>query len=235
MKKLALIVAFVLGSVALGQRPDGGGSTVAGPVCDGQELTVDLAPAEQIKNIGSKIDGMGMCVFSAIEMGALAQGLEAMRGWRDWCAARYPGGGFPGKVDKLLAAWWQHKGITPIPYYQYQGNDPGPVLALIDKTGRMPCLTYGYSPRYGQLIAHMVCAPGYRGQRACVLDNNFVAKRRADGTWDEAIYEWMAPAELCRRSRLRINGQLGAAWIFCWLPPAAPPAAHNIAPKPRPA
>lgn len=233
MKKLALIVALLwFGAVALGQRPDGGGSTVAGPVCEGQELTVDLAPEQQIRNIGSKIDGLGMCVFSAIEMGARAQGLEAMRGWRDWCAARYPGGGFPDKVDKLLAAWFQEKHLAPIPYYQYEGNDPAPILTLIDKTGRMACLTYGWSPRYGQRIAHMVCAPAFRGQKAAVLDNNFVAKRRADGAWDEGIYEWMSREELCRRARLQMNGGQGAAWVFCWLTPSAPPSARNRAATP---
>ena len=158
-----------------------------------------------------------MCVFSSLEMAALSQGLEQMRGFRDWCAANYPGGGYPSKVDKLLAAWFKHKGIEPIPYYQFQGADPGPVLEMIDKTGRMACITYGYGERYGRTIAHMVNSPCYR-KYGCVLDNNFPCK-----PGDENQYEWMDRDELVRRMKIGT----GQAWIFVWLTPPPPPAPRS--------
>lgn len=225
MKKGLALLLVLVSTFAYAQFADRG-SKVAGPAYEGHEVTCDLPPEQQFRNIGSKKDGAGMCVFTSIEMAARAQGLEQMRGWRDWCAANYTGGGWPERVDQLLAAWWKHKGITPIPYYQYEGKNPEKVFELIDRTGRMACTTYGYSPRYGQQIAHMVCAPGYRGKFAIVLDNNFVSKKSGDG-WDENIYEWMDQQELCRRARL----VGGSAWIFCWLPPPAPPPARSPTPK----
>lgn len=227
MKRFAsLFVLLAAGPLALSQMATDS-SVVDGPVHDGQEVTVDLAPQEQFKNIGSRLDGAGMCVFSSIEMAAKSQGLDEMRGWRDWCAQNYTGGGWPQRVDELLAAWGKAKGIAIPPYYQYEGKDPAQVMALIDKTGRMACITYGWSPRYGQRIAHMVCAPRYRGKYAVVLDNNFVSKKSGDG-WDEKVLEWMAPDELVRRMKIGS----GSAWVFCWLTPAAPPAARNLNPRP---
>jgi hypothetical protein len=205
--------------------PAGNGKAVVdGPQHDGHEITVDLAPEQQFRNIGSKLDGAGMCVFTSIEMAARAQGLEQMRGYRDWWASVSKGGGWPDQVDKSLKAWFKHKGIQPIPYVQYEGKEPERVMSLIDKTGRMACITYGWGERYGTSIAHMVCSPGFRGKYGVVLDNNFVAKKTANG-WDENIYEWMDQAELCRRMKLGS----GAAWIFVWLPPPPPPAARNRA------
>lgn len=198
-----------------------GKSIVAGPSYKGEEVTCDLAPQEQFKNIGSKKDGAGMCVFTSIEMAARYQGIDEMRGWRDWAAANYAGGGYPTKVDALLATWFKLKGIAPIPYIQYEGKAPEAVLELADKTGRMICMTYGYSPRYGNgRIYHMTCSPRYRGQLAVCLDNNFVAKKSGDG-YDENDLEWMSKEELVRRIRYAD----GSAWIFVWLsqPPAPIP------------
>ncbi len=193
-------------------------SKVAGPEYDGHCLTCDLMPWDQFKNIGSKLDGAGMCVFSSIEMAALAQGLEEMRGYRDWWASVSRGGGWPDQVDKSLAAWWKHKGIAPIPYYQYEGREPDKIFSAIDATGRPFCMTYGWSPRYGSSISHMVTGLGYRGKYAIVLDNNFPSKKTGNG-FDENVYEWMSKEELCRRTQL--TG--GSAWIFCWLTPPPPP------------
>lgn len=218
MKKLAALLAvFCVAGAVIAQR-GGGQSVVDGPIHDGHELTVDLPAAQQFKNIGSKIDGAGMCVFTSIEMAARAQGLEQMRGYRDWWASVSRGGGWPDQVDKSLKAWFQHKGIKPIPYFQYEGKEPEKVLSLIDRTGRMACLTYGYSPRYGGgTIAHMVCSPGFREKYGIILDNNFVAT-----PGNEKIYEWMDQAELCRRAKL--TG--GSAWVFVWLTPPPPPPAR---------
>jgi hypothetical protein len=164
-----------------------------------------------MKNIGSKLDGAGMCVFTSIEMAARYQNLEAMRGWRDWCASKYPGGGYPQKVDQLLQAWFTAKSLPAIPYLQYEGKDPEQIMTLIDQTNRMACITYGTSPRYGGgSIAHMVDAILFRGNFGVVLDNNFIGDDK---------YEWMPRSELLRRMKY---GQ-GSAWVFVWLTPGSPP------------
>lgn len=188
-------------------------SWVNGVTHDGESITCDLPNEEHIRNIGSKIDGSGMCVYSSIEMAARYQGLEEMRGWRDWCAAKYPGGGYPQKVEKLLEAWGKAKGIAVPPYMQYEGNDPGPLLELIDRTNRMASFTYGYSPRYGSYVPHMTNGIHYQ-RYGVVLDNNFIGDKQ---------YEWMLAPELVRRTRLQPGMRVGSAWVFVWLTPGAPP------------
>lgn len=188
---------------------------------DGVSITADLPGNQHIRNIGSKIDDAGMCVFSSIEMAALHAGLEQMRGWRDWCAARYPGGGWPEKVDRCLADWFKAKNIAPIPYLNADGLNSAKVaeiLDLCDKTGRMACSTYGYSPRYGQRIQHMVCFPAFKDKYGVVLDNNFPG---------ETAYEWVQRKELVRRS-IYPNP---SAWIFVWLHQGPPPSPRNLRSK----
>lgn len=228
MKKgFALVVVFAVAfASAVAQQPSKS-SWINGPIYDGTPITCDLPNDQQMRNIGSRIDRAGMCVFTSIEHAARYQGIEDMRGWRDWCAKNYRGGGYPEKVDKLLAAWWKHKGIAPIPYLQFEGKDPEQLMSIIDRTNRMASLTYGFGPRYGvPYIAHMVNGILYGEKYATVLDNNF--------PFDNA-YEWMGRAELIRRARLaRDNrGRIyeGSAWVFVWLGPGSPPPPK--APPPR--
>lgn len=203
-----LLLAMVVAPFVTAQS-----SFINGVTHDGVSLAADLPGSQQFKNIGSKVDGAGMCVTSSIEMAALWAGLEQMRGFRNWCA-QYPGGGYPQKVDQLLAKYFKQKNITPIPYLQYEGRSPQALLSLISKTGRMACFTYGYSPRYSGRIAHMVCGPLYGDKYAVVLDNNFPGENK---------YEWMTPAELVKR----INYPSGSGWVFVWLPPSPPPSPRN--------
>src|SRR5262249_1613552 len=99
-------------------------------------------------------------------------------------------------------------------YLQYQGRDPRPLLEAIDRTGRMACMTYGYGPRYGGTIAHMVCCVKFSGEWAVGLDNNFPGEE-ASG--------WLSFDEMLRR----IQYPTGAAWVFVWLTPPPPPIPHN--------
>lgn len=205
------IIAFLLLALVAAAPLVAQTSFVNGPSHEGLELTCDLPEAEHIKNIGSKIDGAGMCVMSSIEMAARFDGLEQLRGLRDWCA-QFPGGGYPAKVDEQLAKFFKEKGIAPVPYMQYEGNSPEKILDLIDRTGRMACITYGYSPRYGQRISHMTCCAMFRGKWGVVLDNNFIG---------DSQYEWVERAELVRRIKI------GSAWVFVWLSPPSPPSPKN--------
>ncbi|HEV3143069.1 MAG TPA: hypothetical protein VGZ47_04205, partial [Gemmataceae bacterium] len=85
---------------------------VAGREYQGEILTVDLPASQHIKNIGSKIDHAGMCVFTSVETAANWSGLAGWRGFRDWCAERYLGGGHRRRQpdpDAALAIA-QHRG-----------------------------------------------------------------------------------------------------------------------------
>lgn len=214
MRRIVLCLVLLIG-LSSNVCSQTGKSWVNGLSYQGESVTCDLPNDQQFKNIGSKKDGAGMCVFSSIEMAARYQGLDAMRGWRDWCAANYKGGGYPQKVDQLLLAWWKKQAIEPIPYLQFEGVDPEAIMATIDKTNRMSSITYGFSPRYGQRIAHMVNGILYGQKYGVVLDNNFIGDNQ---------YEWMEKGELVRRMRLQTNGQAGSAWVFVWLTPGSPPA-----------
>ena len=197
-----------------------GDSHVGGNAYDGEEVTCDLPADQHIKNIGSRRDGAGMCVMSSVEMAARWDGLEEYRGLRDWCANER-GGAYPEKVDDQLHRYARTRNLPEPQYFQYTGDAPEPLLELIDKTGRMACFAYGYSPRYGRgAINHMVCGARYSGRYAVVLDNNF------PGT-----YEWMPREELIRRMKTSAGpaGRSGRspAWVFVWLDAPPPPVPHN--------
>jgi hypothetical protein len=188
-------------------------SVVGGRSYQGEELTVDLPGTQHMRNIGSRRDGLGMCVMTSIEIAAHWAGLEDYRGLRDWCA-REGGGAYPQKVDRQLAAFAGERRLQSPRYVQYEGPNPERILELCRKTGRMACVTYGRSPRYAGTISHMVCCPHYGPKWAAILDNNFPG---------EDSYEWMAPAEAV--ARIKHPGR--TAWVFVWLAPAPPPPPRN--------
>ncbi len=222
---VALCLLSMLGMTVSGNQEvaDSHNSFINGIVHGGESITCDLPGSQQIRNIDSKIPTInrrgkktysGMCVFTSIEMAALYSGLEQMRGFRDWCAENYEGGGWPDKVDECLKAYFTAKGIAPIRYIQYEGADPEKILDLCEKTGRMASMRYGYSPRYGEPIQHMVNLVMFRNDYGVVLDNNFIGEDR---------YEWVARKELLRRSVYPNK----VAWVFAWLPPGPPPSPRN--------
>lgn len=209
MRLLHLLAASGLVLIAV---PNDRSSVIGGRERDGETITTDLPAAEHLRNRGGR-DGAGMCVMTSIEMAARWQGIESMRGLRDWCA-KDRGGAWPDKVDRQLRAFCRRRGIVVPPYLQYEGRDPETVLNLCERTGRMACVTYGYSPRYGSTIAHMINCVKFGSHWAVGLDNNFPG----DGN-----YEWMNHAEFLRR----IKHPGGSAWLFVWLAPPPPPVPHN--------
>ena len=210
MKRIIALLCLLSPSVACAAI------TVCGPVSpDGKEVVCDLPVDQRIKNIGSKLDGAGMCVFSSIEMALRYQGVEHMRGFRDWCAEHYPGGGYPSKVDQLLKAFCKAKAVPLPDYIQYEGKDPT-VLDACLKTGRMACVTYcGRDPHYGpsKSVAHMTCSVYCDSSAGCILDNNFIGR-------DELL--WMNRKEILDRW----TGN-GGGWVVIFLAPPPPPVPHN--------
>lgn len=208
-----------------------GPAYVGGKAYQGEEIAADLPLTEMMWNIGSRRDGAGMCVMTSIEQAARYQGITSHRGLRDW-AAQYPGGAYPSKVDQQLAQFAQAKGVAAPDYLQYTGNDPRELrtlLELIDRTGRIACVAYGYSARYGGPINHMVYSPKPgSGAWACVVDNNQIGGVKGV---ENSRYEWMTRDELEDRMRTQA-GSFGrvvkaSPWVFVWLAPPPPPAPEN--------
>jgi hypothetical protein len=212
----ALALALALSGLAAGQTADVG-DFIGGPTHDGEELTCDLPESLHLWNVGSKIDRKGMCVDTSAEMAGRWGNVPAIAGFRDYWAARAPGGNWPGGLARQIRDYYRAKGLPEPPYVQYQGPDPAPLLELIDRTGRMACVTYGYSPRYGKTIYHMVCCPKFGGQWAVCLDNNPI------GIGPGRKYEWVERAEFVRR----VKHPSGQAWVFVWLSPPPPPPPFN--------
>lgn len=184
---------------------------------DGTQPIIDYPQDQWIRNIGSKIDGAGMCVFSSAEMMFRYSGLEEFRGFRDWCAQNYPGGGYPEKLAKLIKAYCNKKGIPEPVYYQYEGSDTA-FLDVALKTGRMVCCTLYNSKRYGGRISHMVNG-GHSDARGvyCIIDNN---QMRGDGV---PPYEWFKT----REEFINACGAGRRMWFVAMGRPGAPPMPRN--------
>ena len=105
----------------------------------GEQITVDLPIDRMIENIGSKVDGAGMCVMTSITQGGIYQRVAGVENLRDWCA-KLPGGGYPEKVEQQIRQYFKEKGLPEPGYLQYTGPDPEGLLDLIDKTGRTACV-----------------------------------------------------------------------------------------------
>src|SRR5262245_16320763 len=167
-----------------------------------EEVCLDLPGTEHLKNVGGR-DGAGLCVFTSVEHAGRWENAVQLVGLQAKMRQE-PGGGWPEKLDQVLA-----RHAAGVQYLQHTGGDPA-ILRLALKTGRMPSVTYGYSPRYGGgNIAHMVNLVHLSDRWACVLDNNFPGEDR---------YEWMAPAEFERRWKLK-----GGGWAVVVLAPPPPP------------
>jgi hypothetical protein len=177
------------------------------PAPDGTEPHVDYPDEQWMRNIGSKIDGAGMCVFTSFEHSCRWAGLEEFRGFRDWCARNYRGGGYPEKLQKLVNDYCKAKSIPQPLVVQYEGSSPE-VLESALRNGYLPCVTLYGSPRYRGRIYHMVNCAHLDGKQGAVLDNNFQP------------LEW-ADRETTLR-RMKLNGRLWVAVVLHYGPPPFP-------------
>lgn len=191
----------------------------------GTEAQVDYPNAQWMKNIGSRIDGAGMCVFTSAEHSFRWAGLEEFRGFRDWCAQHYPGGGYPTKLEKLVKAFCKAKGIRidasgdqwaivrangeRVELLQYEGGS----MALAERAlanNLLVCTTLYRSPRYGGgTIYHMTnLAHWGPAQLGAILDNNF------------RPYEWDSTSGM--EPRLKMGGRVWLAVVRHQGPPPPP-------------
>lgn len=185
--------------------------TVSGPKhSDGTEIQCDLPSDQHLKNRGGR-DGAGLCVFTSIEHSARWQNVKPLVGFRDWMT-KYPGGGYPQKVDQMIDRLAKEKGVPKPAYLQAEGGDLT-VLRDALKAGLMPAVTYSFSPtgRYGgQRIAHMVSLVHLDDKHAVILDNNYPGADK---------YEWLTVDEFRRT--------YAPGWAVILLNPGPPPVPKN--------
>ena len=179
------------------------------------EIQLDLPASQHLKNIGGS-DGAGLCVFTSISHSARWQHVERLENFRDWMK-KYPGGGYPEKVTQKINQIAKEQGVPAPPYLQVEGGrELLDVLRAALNSGRMPAVTYSFSPtkRYGgQRIAHMVSLVHLDSQFACVLDNNYPGVDK---------YEWMSVDEFLRTFT---GGRSG--WAVVLLDVGPPPLPWN--------
>lgn len=180
---------------------------------DGSPIQIDFPLDQDMRNIGSKVDGQGMCVWTSGERSANLSGLDELEGIRDW-AAQFPGGCGPAKFDAQLKRYCQEKGIEVPNYLFYLGRDPS-ILDVALKSGRMPAISYSGADgvQYRGPIAHMTNLVHFSGGWAGVYDNNYDPRKRI----------WLPEQEFLRR--WASGRSLG--WAIVWLDPPPPPKILN--------
>lgn len=202
MRRIVLAVLLFIASPLWAGDSKVGGRTSP----DGTEaVQVDLPGTKHMKNVGGR-DGAGLCVFTSINHAAYWQNVRDLYEFQKQMRSE-PGGGYPQKVDAMLKKY-----APAVQYVQYSGSDPS-IMKLALKTGRSVSVTYGYSPRYGGGVSHMVNLHHLTDKWACVLDNNFPG---------ENAYEWMDPDEFLKRWKMR-----GGGWAVILLAPPPPPIPVN--------
>jgi len=192
-------------------------SPAKGPIsASGKPATIDVPANLHIKNLSGS-DGLGLCVFTSVELSARWQNVTEFDGFQKWMTRR-PGGGSPNKLDKMIALFAQEKGLPAPLYIQHTGGDET-VLELALITGRMPSVTYAGrddfyrpSPRNPSgRIAHMVNLAHLDATEAAIIDNN------RPGVW-----VWMTRAEFLQRWR-----DMDGGWAVVLLAPPPPPPATS--------
>ncbi len=210
---LALLTCLALALPAIGQPPPKGDGRTSP---DGSaQVQLDLPDTLHLRNKAGT-DRQGLCVFTSINHSAYWQNLPALQDFRDYMT-KFPGGGWPEKVDRMIEQRCKALGVPKPAYIQVQSNNLD-ILAAACKSGRMPAITFcrSFMPgRYGgQTISHMVtlvaARVGPNKMWAC-LDNNYPEE-----------LEWLTEAQFLQTYS---GGRTG--WAVIFLSPGSPPPPRN--------
>lgn len=217
---LILSLAFALPPAGADASPEAFGARVGGRRApDGTEVQVDLPGSQHLRNKGGSDSprgpgfGSGLCVFTSAEMASNWAGEEALKGFRDWMT-RHPGGGWPQKLDAMIARLCQERG-KPVPDYVQVTTLDLPLIRRALAGGHMVSITYTRSPtgRYGGMrVAHMVNLVHADDKWFAVLDNNHPG---------ESQLEWMNEAEF------RSACATPSCWFVVFLRQGPPPIPRN--------
>lgn len=202
---------------------------------DGTKALIDLPASQHIQNVGGS-DGEGLCVYSAVTMGARWQNVTSFYNFRKFAEGR-PGGSYPQKLDADIKTYAARNGIKVPDYIQHTGGDET-FLDVLFQTRRMPCMTYagaeGAGGYYPTTIAHMVSGAHLDETRGAIIDNN------RPGQWITAsrsfiVNRWKGLDDSGRallipvREGVRIvHRPVGGGWVFAWLAPPPPPKAPVV-------
>ena len=201
---LASMMAITQTSAVVGGKVSPDGKT---------EIQIDLPSSLQTKNVGGS-DGSGLCVFTSIGHSARFQRVELLEDFRDYMR-KFPGGGWPQKVDQMIERISKDRGIPKPDYIQIQGGrETLEILKTALESGRMPAVTYSKSPtgRYGgQRIAHMVNIAHLDANYVAVLDNNYLEPK-------DNAFEWISIDQFLQTYT---GGKSG--WAVILLDPGPPP------------
>lgn len=216
-----------------GDGTDDGGvwsASIAGKVApDGAELQIDLPGSQHLRNKGGNDrtrnnprgepgKGLGLCVFTSIDHAARWANVTSLIDFRDWMTTK-PGGGYPAKVDAMIAARCKALNVPAPEYIQLEGGrELLDILRAALTSNRMVSVTYSFSPsgRYGGgRIAHMVNLVHLDAKSACVLDNNYIEPK-------ENAYEWITVDEFVRTFT---GGRAG--WAVILIDAGPPPLPFN--------
>lgn len=236
MKRIAIIVYMLITTSCCAspifapaqepgaRKPAPGTAKVGGKIApDGKtEIQIDLPDAQQKANIGSPPPkGPGCCVFRSIDHASRWANIPALNGMPEWMATHkpvIPGGGDPSKVTQLVAQIAQERGL-PVPDILQVESDDIEILKAATRSGRMPCITYNYSPtpgRYVGRIAHMVNLEHADDSAFAVLDNNFVGEKNL---------QWLDPTTF---KGVYTGGRGGKGWAVILIGPGPPPPPRNL-------
>lgn len=205
---LPLILAWTLQPVIGGQVGPTGDDKVPGTNTEAQ---ASIPMSERKRNTGGS-NGAGLCVFTSIEHAARRQNVFQLKEFQKFMKVR-PGGGYPSKVDAKIEELCKEKGYPKPQYLQINSTDLE-ILRAACKSGRMPSVTYSYSPtgRYnGRRIAHMVNLVHADEKWWGILDNNYITQ-----------IEWLSEEEF----RGPYMGR-GKGWSVILLKPGPPPHPFN--------
>ncbi len=171
------------------------------------EPAVDpLAMPDGLRKRNIAASGLGCCVFRSLDYASHWQNVPALHGMPEWMVQKkIPGGGYPGKVSKLIPQIASDRGLPVPDYIQVEGKDTT-VIELALKTGRLPCITWNGN--------HMLNCPYLDGERGAILDNN-----------DPGKLHWFSRAEWNRKYMAG-----GGGWCVVLLSPgpSPPPRTSNI-------
>jgi hypothetical protein len=199
---------------AVPRAPMAGATIAGGTGPDGTQIACDLPMSQQMHNTGGS-DGSGLCVFTSIAHAARWQQVGQLEDFQQFMKS-HPGGGYPAKVDAMIAAASKSHGQDKPDYLQSEGMDLE-LLKAACKSGRMPGVTYSFSPsgRYGgKKIAHMVNLVSADSAWFVVLDNNYPCDAQHPDN-----YEWLTPQEFQR--------VYAPGWAVILLDAPPPPAPRN--------
>ena len=195
----AQMVAAEPGAPVVGGRtsPDGA-----------EEIQCDLPSSECKKNVGGR-DGAGLCVFTSIEYAARWQNEPRLFNFQ-LEMTREPGGGYPEKVDQMIAKYG-----AGAQYVQSTTGDLELLRAAL-RSGRGAGITYmGFDPHYGNArrIYHMVFLAHLSERWFAIIDNN----------WPNEVV-WMSVAEGRKRWG---DPKTGDGWCVILLLPGPPAPPRN--------